>query len=188
MSMAVMGLLAMTANAQNHDGHDGHQHTESSQHESNDKVNAEFQKQFTMVYETYINLEEAFVQSDAKKVSEQASVVEKQLNQVDAKLVEGGTNHSWVKQQALMKEGLKTMKESSDIQVQRMAFSKFGDALYVSIKEFGVTRMNAYLQYCPMALDNKGAYWLSTDKKIRNPYFGDMMLGCGSTKETVSEY
>jgi len=40
-----------------------------------------------------------------------------------------------------------------------------------------------YRQYCPMAFQNKGAYWLSSEKKIMNPYFGDKMLHCGVVKE-----
>ncbi|MBA4058359.1 MAG: hypothetical protein C0490_26815, partial [Marivirga sp.] len=42
-----------------------------------------------------------------------------------------------------------------------------------------------YLEYCPMANNNEGAYWLSNEKEIKNPYFGDKMLKCGSVKETI---
>jgi len=30
-----------------------------------------------------------------------------------------------------------------------------------------------------------GAFWLSFDKNIRNPYFGDMKLTCGETRDTL---
>ena len=43
-----------------------------------------------------------------------------------------------------------------------------------------------YRQYCPMAFDNKGAHWLSETEAIRNPYFGEKMLSCGQTKETLA--
>ena len=36
-----------------------------------------------------------------------------------------------------------------------------------------------------MAFDNKGAYWLSEEKEIRNPYFGSKMLTCGETADSV---
>jgi hypothetical protein len=42
-----------------------------------------------------------------------------------------------------------------------------------------------YKQFCPMAFDNKGAYWLSSNEEIMNPYFGDKMLHCGKVEETV---
>ena len=42
-----------------------------------------------------------------------------------------------------------------------------------------------YIQKCPMANNNKGAIWLSTDEEIRNPYYGDAMLTCGSVIDTL---
>jgi Cu(I)/Ag(I) efflux system membrane fusion protein len=51
-----------------------------------------------------------------------------------------------------------------------IVFSSFGNIIYV--------------QHCPMADNNKGADWLSTEKEIRNPYFGSSMLTCG---EVTSE-
>jgi Cu(I)/Ag(I) efflux system membrane fusion protein len=42
-----------------------------------------------------------------------------------------------------------------------------------------------YYQYCPMARGDKGAYWFSNIKKIENPYFGEAMLSCGETRETM---
>jgi Cu(I)/Ag(I) efflux system membrane fusion protein len=37
-----------------------------------------------------------------------------------------------------------------------------------------------YIQKCPMANNNRGALWLSREDAIRNPYYGDAMLTCGS--------
>ena len=42
--------------------------------------------------------------------------------------------------------------------------------------------MALYHDHCPMAQDNKGAMWLSETKEIRNPYFGDKMMTCGSVE------
>lgn len=36
-----------------------------------------------------------------------------------------------------------------------------------------------------MAFDDEGAYWFSDSKEIRNPYFGDVILKCGETKEKI---
>ena len=38
-----------------------------------------------------------------------------------------------------------------------------------------------YQAYCPM----KKAYWLSSQKDIKNPYFGNAMLTCGEVTETI---
>ena len=44
-----------------------------------------------------------------------------------------------------------------------------------------------YKQYCPMAFNDQGAYWLSKEEEVFNPYFGDLMLHCGYVQETISQ-
>ena len=39
-----------------------------------------------------------------------------------------------------------------------------------------------YHQFCPMAFNDAGAYWLSGTADIKNPYFGKKMLTCGEVK------
>ncbi len=36
-----------------------------------------------------------------------------------------------------------------------------------------------------MANNEKGVYWLSIQKQIANPYFGDMMFRCAETKDSI---
>jgi Cu(I)/Ag(I) efflux system membrane fusion protein len=36
-----------------------------------------------------------------------------------------------------------------------------------------------------MANNNVGAYWLSKEREIRNPYFGKEMLDCGSVTDEI---
>ena len=40
--------------------------------------------------------------------------------------------------------------------------------------------VKGYRQFCPMAFDFKGAFWLSDSEEILNPYFGEEMLTCGN--------
>ena len=42
-----------------------------------------------------------------------------------------------------------------------------------------------FVAFCPMADSNKGAYWLSIEKKVINPYFGNKMLTCGEVKQVI---
>ena len=63
--------------------------------------------------------------------------------------------------------------------------SDISDALYRSVNTYGIHNGPVYYQYCPMAIEDKGAFWLSEIKEIANPYFGDIMLRCGETRETI---
>lgn len=45
------------------------------------------------------------------------------------------------------------------------------------------TSQKLYQDYCPMYNDGKGAIWISEVKAIKNPYYGNKMLTCGSVKK-----
>ena len=74
--------------------------------------------------------------------------------------------------------------ESKDLETKREALSPLSDQLYQTIKKFQVTT-DGFRQYCPMAFDNQGAFWLSDSDEILNPYFGDAMLTCGNVEEEL---
>ena len=150
-----------------------------------DGTDPAFKAQLTKVYENYVNMKNAFVASDAQKVRQEAQKVENALQSVDMELLKGDAHMAWMNQLKTLNPEIKAIAGSSDIAAQRLAFSKFNDAFYKSLQLFGLENDTAYYQFCPMANNNKGAYWLSETKEIRNPYFGEDMLGCGETRETL---
>ncbi|MBU0469082.1 MAG: efflux RND transporter periplasmic adaptor subunit [Candidatus Omnitrophica bacterium] len=42
--------------------------------------------------------------------------------------------------------------------------------------------LGIFLNFCPMAFNNEGGYWLQDSEDIKNPYFGAKMLKCGEQK------
>lgn len=42
-----------------------------------------------------------------------------------------------------------------------------------------------FVHFCPMAASNKGAYWLSKEENVINPYYGKAMLSCGEVKQII---
>lgn len=79
--------------------------------------------------------------------------------------------------QALIKEG--------SLEAKRKEFEMISDALWSLTRTVRYDGEKVYYQYCPMAFNNKGAYWLSSQAVIRNPYFGDEMLECGKVEDSV---
>lgn len=148
-------------------------------------ADAAFQKQLGDVFTSYITLKEAFVATDAAKVKTEATATKTALTKVDMMLLSGPAHHDWMTYLNGMDASLKEITAATDIEAQRKAFSTLSDHLYKSIKAYGLAGTTAYYEFCPMAFDNKGAFWLSDNDKIRNPYFGDKMLSCGSVKETI---
>jgi Cu(I)/Ag(I) efflux system membrane fusion protein len=118
-------------------------------------------------------------------VASEAKDVSAALKSVDMGLFKGDAHMVWMDQLKTLKSSIASIGQSSDIEKQRNAFAKFNLAFYKSLKTFGLKNDTAYFQYCPMANREQGVYWLSETEEIRNPYFGDEMLGCGENRETI---
>lgn len=148
-------------------------------------VDAAFQQQLAGVFSSYISLKDGFVSSNATNVKVEAASMRQALDKTDMKLLSGPAHHDWMTYLEGMQASLKDIEASSDIEVQRQAFSKVSGELYKSIKAYGLGGTTAYYEFCPMAFNNQGGFWLSKEEKIRNPYFGDQMLTCGEVKEKL---
>jgi hypothetical protein len=175
---------------ESHEGHDSTEHasgstssTEAS--EPQFQIDASFQQQLASVFTAYVELKDAFVSSDAGKVKEEAVQTNDALGKVDMKLLTGAAHNDWMTYLSPMQTSLKEIQSSTDIEAQRKSFSTLSDNLYKSIKAFGLGGKEAFFDFCPMAFNNEGAYWLSDAQAIKNPYFGDKMLKCGSVKEKL---
>ena len=64
-------------------------------------------------------------------------------------------------------------------------FAEISDLFFDLLDHFKIKNLTLFRQYCPMAFDNKGAYWLSNTQDIYNPYFGEEMRFCGEVKEKL---
>ncbi len=76
-------------------------------------------------------------------------------------------------------ESFDAIAEATDIAAARTAFQSLSNALIAQLESHGSETI-AYKMHCPMAFDGKGADWLQDSKDLRNPYYGAMMLTCGS--------
>lgn len=87
-----------------------------------------------------------------------------------------------------LKAPLEEIANTTDVKAQRKAFDALSETMYAFVKSKSISiAQPVYKQYCPMAFNNEGAFWLSAQKEVRNPYFGDMMLKCGSVQETLNQ-
>src|SRR5690606_4591357 len=75
--------------------------------------------------------------------------------------------------------------QSDSLQAQREKFSILSDDLIALMKNADIKSGTIFVQYCPMANEGNGAYWMASQKDIRNPYYGEDMLECGEVKEEL---
>ena len=72
-----------------------------------------------------------------------------------------------------------------DIKAKRKEFEMIADAMWSLTRVVKYNGQKVYWQYCPMAFNNKGAYWMSNEREIKNPYFGHEMPECGSVEDSL---
>lgn len=149
-------------------------------------VNMDFIMQLNGVYDQYIVLKDALIDSDVNKAKRASEKVRESLAKVDMKLLSGDAHMKWMEILNIVNEMVNTISTSGGIDDQRSSFSGLSDQLYKAIKTFGLMGKTVYYQFCPMFNNGKGAYWLSDIKDIRNPYYGKQMIDCGETKETLN--
>ncbi|MDO9550962.1 efflux RND transporter periplasmic adaptor subunit [Rhodonellum sp.] len=141
-----------------------------------------FKNQLGEVLKTYILLKDVLIQSDPRATQTQADKFLTNLLKVEMSLLEKNAHDVWMPLFGGLKTNLENLKKSDDLATQRIFFQKISDGMIESVDYFGVTEASVYKQYCPMADNDKGAYWLSLEKEIKNPYFGAAMLTCGEVK------
>ncbi len=148
-------------------------------------VSMDFVMQLNEVFERYIVLKNALVNSDSDKAGLAAKKVKESLLTVDVKLLTGDAHTKWIDILNNLNKQTDAIVSSSKIEDQRNAFSDLSDELYIAVKIFGLMEKTIYYQFCPMAKDGKGAYWLSEINDIQNPYYGVSMIACGETREVL---
>lgn len=143
-----------------------------------------FQKQLNKVYKNYIDLKDALVQDNTAKATEDAKALLNNSSQVDMTLVKGEAHENWMSLSKEIKASATAISETSDLEEQRKYFRDLSLHFIKAVQIFGVNE-KVYVEFCPMADSNEGAYWLSQEEKVINPYFGDAMLTCGEVKEII---
>ena len=82
---------------------------------------------------------------------------------------------------------VKLIASAAEISAARAAFLELSREVTSLIKNVGVTADTPlYAVYCPMAFDGKGGNWVQSDTQVANPYYGSMMLRCGSVKAQIA--
>ena len=147
----------------------------------------DFKEQLQQVLAMYLALKDALVSTDAALAQSKVAPLQNALSAVDMALLKGDTHMYWMDQLGALTGHTEKIALLEDVEEQRKQFDFLSQALINSIKVFGIPGSTYYVQHCPMANDNQGADWISDITEINNPYFGDVMLRCGVTTDTITK-
>lgn len=136
------------------------------------------EKQLQQVMEYYFKLKDSFVASNPENVAQQAQHIRTKIDEMHLHL-----EAPWAKDWHAALNAWKKIANEKDLGEQRLSFKKLNEHLIPIAKHIRNHKNTWYMQFCPMADENNGGYWISLKKEIRNPYYGDKMLDCGSIEE-----
>ena len=162
-----------------------HQQEETSDAKQAPDVDPQFSAQLATLLLPYLKMKDALVTSNTKASSLESRNFSTMLKKIDMNLLKGKAHIDWMEKLTIMEQASSSIQNENDLEKQRALFSDLTNALYSTFKMYSVKDLHAYYQYCPMAFHNKGAFWISREREISNPYFGEQMLHCGETKETL---
>jgi Cu(I)/Ag(I) efflux system membrane fusion protein len=110
----------------------------------------------------------------------------KTLSGIEMKAFSNEAHKVWMKLQKTIHTKAQAIAKAENLEEQRTHFIALSDVMIDLAKTFQSPGEKLFVQFCPMANDNNGAFWLSLQDEVRNPYYGDQMLTCGEVREEIS--
>jgi Cu(I)/Ag(I) efflux system membrane fusion protein len=149
-----------------------------------DTLPTAFKNKFIQLVDAYLKMKDGFVADDEKEVDKQATMMLAIIDSMPDSLLKGEAINYWKEKKGFLSEHLKLYKEAENDKNKRLNFVFLSTVMVKSVKALGYNK-TLYVDYCPMANKNKGAYWLSQIKEIQNPYLGQKMPDCGEIKKVL---
>ncbi|NND77017.1 MAG: efflux RND transporter periplasmic adaptor subunit [Flavobacteriales bacterium] len=147
---------------------------------------SEFREQLGININQYLQIKDDLIRSENSEANEHAKLLVNSLDAIDMSLLKGKAHVYWMENLKAIKGHSRAISTAKEIEEQRQQFGFLSQQIIDVLKVFGLENGELYVQHCPMANDNKGADWISKEIEIRNPYFGEKMLKCGTVSDTIS--
>jgi hypothetical protein len=148
-----------------------------------------FTQSYSELIAAYIGLKDALVASDTAKASAAALKLAVASDSLKVNEIQGDTSNI-IKETAgtytsMITSSAKGLAGESSLAEMRKEFEMIADNLWQLTRVVKYDGQKLFWQYCPMAFNNRGAYWISSERQVRNPYFGDEMLECGKVADSL---
>jgi hypothetical protein len=146
-----------------------------------------FNKSYNTMLAAYIGVKDALVAGDTTKASASARELVVAADSLQVKEIKGDsmlreTARSFA---STVSSSALALTMEPDMKAKRKEFQMIADAMWTLTQTVQYDGQKLYWHYCPMAFNNSGAYWMSNERIIRNPYFGNEMLECGSVQDSL---
>ena len=184
-SLVVISILALSCS----EGDKKAPEQEKDQPLAVSKNSGPFIESYDLLLSSYYSLKDALVASDSIKANLAASQLLVNADSLKIDEIKGDTS-GMIKETAAtftstIHSSAEALQKETSLEEKRKDFEMITDALWSLTRTVKYDGAKVYYNFCPMAFNNKGAYWMSNSSKIQNPYFGEKMLECGSVEDSV---
>ena len=156
--------------------------------DNGNRYSAGFSQRFDDVLKGYYQLKDALVASDTAAANIATRLLKLKLDSLSLAEVQQADSVAFASVSGRpgdIAAELTGLLGEADLEKKRESFELVSNAMYDVVRSVRPGGQTIYYQYCPMAFNDKGAYWLSNADSIRNPYFGKKMLTCGEVVATL---
>ncbi len=150
-----------------------------------DDIDPSVKADISKLLTNYFDMIHSLANDNESGAKEGAKKLADNLHSFDASKLPQDQKAFYDRHESRISRSLEDITHSATLDEVREATASVSDELYQLTKAFHGNTADVYYNYCPMARDNAGAYWLSDVSEIQNPYMGKSMPGCGSTKEVL---
>lgn len=148
-----------------------------------------FTQSYSELITAYTGLKDALVASDTAKATAAALKLAIASDSLKINEIQGDTGNvikpTAVTYTSMITSSAKGLAGESSLSEMRKEFEMIADNLWQLTRVVRYDGQKLFWQYCPMAFNNRGAYWISSERQVRNPYFGNDMLECGKVADSL---
>jgi hypothetical protein len=146
---------------------------------------------FTVLLRDYYGLKDALVRTNSVDADKAAAAMQGRIKEIH--IILNTVDTTWVQRDSLQQkldsmaynlDKILAVKDES-CETKRIYFKPVSATFYDALKLIRLQHVRIYHTFCPMAFREKGAFWLSNEPEIKNPYFGAKMIECGEVIDTL---
>lgn len=140
-------------------------------------VDAATQETLNAVVNNYLGMQEALAADSFEDAAATLISFRDSASAIDKAKLPPEVEEIW----SSLTESIGKLTAATDIGSLRDAFGPVSDAILELVGQVDLSRDSPlYSAHCPMAFDGDGGDWLQRTDEVFNPYYGNMMLNCGT--------
>ena len=147
-------------------------------------VNGAFASQWHAAIQAYLEVKDALVATRPAEAARKAERLLQVLDAVPVRTAAPELETWWQERLGGLKAHCRKLANEQDVEAQRRQFLFVSELMIQHVRALGSGSNALYVQYCPMAFNNQGGDWVSRQREVLNPYFGEAMLRCGVVKDS----